>query len=303
MSAGAAGVAGVAGLLYRAAPSFWRQYASEWGKEIPKAPHLPDPSLWPDTGFHAAWLGHTTVLMKLDGYTILTDPVFSDRCGIDLKLMTVGLKRLVAPALPIDKLPKIDLVLLSHAHFDHFDLPSLRALERGRPEVVTAAKTSDLLRVDRYRRVTEAGWNASTRVGPLVIHGLEVNHWGARVRTDTWRGYGGYVIESRGRRIVFAGDTADSQSFRRLPGAGPVDLALMPIGAYNPWIHAHCTPEQAMRMANEARAEHVLAVHHQTFQLSREPHLEPIERLQYAAGNAQSRVAFREIGQEFHLSL
>src|SRR5579871_3382199 len=86
---------------------------------IPPAPTTPDPSKWPDRGLYAAWLGHTTVLLKADGTTIITDPVFSDRIGINLGVATLGLKRLVKPAIPFQKLPKIDLIVLSHAHMDH----------------------------------------------------------------------------------------------------------------------------------------------------------------------------------------
>jgi L-ascorbate metabolism protein UlaG (beta-lactamase superfamily) len=100
---------------------------------------------------------------------------------------------------------------------------------------------------------------------------------------------------------VFGGDTAYTESFRRIRTSKPVELAIMPIGAYNPWIHAHCNPEQALAMANDAGADFVLPVHHQTFQLSSEPYLEPIERLVLAAGSAEERVAIREIGGEFQL--
>src|SRR5580765_8907737 len=93
-------------------------------RQILPAPHRPRPQYWPDTGLHAAWLGHSTVLLKVDGVTILTDPVFSTRVGLNFGPLTVGVKRLVAPALRLVELPKIDLILLSHAHFDHFDTPS-----------------------------------------------------------------------------------------------------------------------------------------------------------------------------------
>ncbi len=102
--------------------------------------------MWGDRGLYAAWLGHSTVLLKIDGMTILTDPVLGDRVGLSFGPMTMGLKRLVAPALRADQLPRIDLVLLSHAHMDHFDLATLRALENRATTVVTASKTSDLLR-------------------------------------------------------------------------------------------------------------------------------------------------------------
>src|SRR5437879_7682268 len=100
------------------------------------APFTPTPRDWPDRGLHAAWLGHSTVLLKIDGTTILTDPVFSDRVGLSLGPVTIGLKRLVAPAAPLTRIPKVDLVLLSHAHMDHFDIPTLRLLENSRTSVV-----------------------------------------------------------------------------------------------------------------------------------------------------------------------
>src|SRR6478735_9001046 len=163
---GGASVTGLAGLgtfVYRAAPSFWKQYSKDLGRPIEVAPLHPDPRKWPDTGLHAAWLGHSTVLLKVDGTTILTDPVFSDRVGLSLGPVTLGLKRLVAPATSLNRLPAVDLVVLSHAHMDHFDIPSLRALESQRTSVVTASRTSDLLRPRHYREVRELKWGERAR--------------------------------------------------------------------------------------------------------------------------------------------
>jgi L-ascorbate metabolism protein UlaG (beta-lactamase superfamily) len=298
---GVAGLAGAGTLIYRISPSFWQQYARERSRLIEPPPVRPNPKSWPDSGLHAAWLGHATVLLKIDGFTILTDPVFSDKAGLSFGPLTLGLKRLVAPALELDELPPVDLILLSHAHMDHFDIPSLRRLENKKTPVLTARSTSDLLRVDRYRGVRELGWGEQAQIGPASIRAIEVNHWGARVRTDTYRGYNGYVIEAGRHRVLFAGDTATTDAFRELRTARGIDLAIMPIGAYNPWIRYHCTPEQAWRMGNDARAEFFLPIHHQTFQLSREPRLEPIERFHAAAGNHSRRIALDRIGEEFRL--
>jgi L-ascorbate metabolism protein UlaG (beta-lactamase superfamily) len=298
---GFAGLAGLGTFVYRAAPAFWKQYAEDMTRPIGAPALRPDPGAWPDTGLHAAWLGHSTVLLKVDGTTILTDPVFSDRVGLTFGPVTLGLKRLVAPAAPLGLLPKVDLVLLSHAHMDHFDIPTLRLLERSNTSVVTAAKTSDLLRVRRYREVRELNWGDRARVGAAEVRAIEVNHWGARMRTDTYRGYNGYLIEIGRYRILFAGDTAVTPAFRAVRTSKPVDLAIMPIGAYNPWIYYHCTPEQAWQMGNDAGAEHFIPVHHQTFQLSREPLLEPIERFYAASGSQPGRIAVGRIGQEFSL--
>ena len=288
--------------LRRAAPALLRQISEECKREVAPAPHQPNFDAWPRLGLHAAWLGHSTVLLMLDGFTILTDPVFSTRIGLNLGPLTIGLKRLVDVAAPRATLPPIDLILLSHAHMDHFDLPSLRHLEHRATEVVTADRTSDLLRVRRYAHVHELRWNEIIEIGPAKIRAFQVAHWGARMRSDVFRGYNAYLIEAGRHRVVFGGDTAYTTSFRQLRSSKPVDLAIMPVGAYDPWIHVHCNPEQAWQMANDAGAEFVLPVHHQTFQLSREARLEPIERIVTAAGPHPDRVCIREIGQEFHAS-
>jgi L-ascorbate metabolism protein UlaG (beta-lactamase superfamily) len=287
--------------LVKHAPTYWQQYSRQSRRVVMPAPRHPRWQDWPDTGIHAAWVGHSTVLLKVNGVVILTDPVFSERCGVRVGPVTIGLKRLVEPALALPHLPHVDLILLSHAHMDHFDLPSLRAMEGKRTTVITARSTSDLLRVRRYRSVHELGWGERLRMDSLTIHGVQVNHWGARFRTDTYRGYSGYVIESEGRRILFGGDTADTHEFRNLRSLGAIDLAIMPIGAYDPWIYAHCTPEQALRMSNEAGAEHLLPVHHRTFKLSREPDSEPIERFLTAAGAHPDRVVTQSIGDQASL--
>jgi L-ascorbate metabolism protein UlaG (beta-lactamase superfamily) len=237
----------------------------------------------------------------MDGFTVITDPVLGARCGVRMGPVTVGLKRLVGPALLRHDLPHIDLILLSHAHFDHFDLATLRALENAGTSVVTAKNTSDLLRVTRYKAVHEVGWDEHVHVGPLSIQGIQVSHWGARMHSDVHRGFNGYLIETSRHRVVFGGDTALTDSFRSVRASRRVDLAILPIGAYDPWIRVHCNPEQAWQMAEDCGAEHVLPVHHQTFRLSREPYYEPLERLLAATGGDTQRVATTRIGQEWSL--
>ena len=122
------------------------------------------------------------------------------------------------------------------------------------------------------------------------------------MRSDVYRGYNGYVITVGTRRILFAGDTAHTTTFRQLKSSREIDLAIMPIGAYDPWIHVHCNPEQALGMANDAGTQYIVPVHHQTFQLSREPKLEPLERLLKAVGADTARVCVREVGGEFSLT-
>jgi len=293
-------IGALANFAYRAGPMLIRRISADAKRPVESVRHSPDIRAWPATGLHAAWIGHSTVVLKIDGLLIVTDPVFSRRIGIRLGPFTLGLKRLVEPAVLIANLPTPDLILLSHAHMDHFDLRSLRKLESRNTTVVTARNTSDLLRVNRYRAVQQLGWDESIQAGNATIRAFEVRHWGARMQRDTHRGYNGYVIEAGRYRVLFGGDTAYTDCFRRLRSSKQFDLAIMPIGAYNPWIYAHCNPEEALSMANDAGAELVLPVHHRTFQLSREPAGEPMERLLRAAGQAEDRVCIRDFGEEAH---
>lgn len=295
-------VVDLAAFAFRAAPLFFRRVSEDLKRPIERAPNAPDLAAWPKDGVHATWIGHSTVAISIDGFLIVTDPVFSSRIGLNFGPITLGIKRLVEPAVALQKLPEPDLILLSHAHMDHFDIPSLRKLERHTTAVITAANTRDLLRERHYGSVKELRWNESAQIGPAVIRAFEVKHWGARMQSDTHRGYNGYTIEIGRYRILFGGDTAYTDAFRQLRSSRPFDLAIMPIGAYDPWIRAHCNPEQALTMANDAGAELILPVHHRTFQLSREPRNEPLERLLEAARPIEDRVCLRDFGQEFHVS-
>lgn len=272
-------------------------------RRITLAPALrPAPLSWDEESLTACWIGHSTVLVNLRGVTILTDPVLFPRVGANLRIGTVGPKRFVAPALSYAELPPIDLVLLSHAHMDHFDLPTLRCFG---PEtrVVTAPATSDLLRSTRLKQVRELSWGQGadyTIEGrKLRVEAFQVAHWGARWRTDTYRGYNGYTVSLDGTRFVFGGDTALTDSFKHLKRNGPYDMAIMPIGAYQPWIRSHCNPEQAVQMAEAAGATHFLPVHHLTFPLGQEQRQEPMQRLETAL--EAERIGWREIGGTFRI--
>lgn len=223
----------------------WRELRLQRRRLAETAKLSPHPKLWPDTGLFAAWLGHGTVIMKIGGVTILTDPILGDHCGLGFAGVSVGLKRFAAPALRhISDFPRIDVILLSHAHFDHFDRPTLRKFENRATTVVASVRTSDLLRPSRYRAIHELAWGERILHRGVSIRAFPVKHWGARMRRDTFRGYNGYLIETARHRVVFGGDTAYTDSFRPLKAAGPVNLAILPIGAYDPWIAVHCNPEQ-----------------------------------------------------------
>ncbi len=283
----------------------WREWTVESRRSIAPAFAKPNPTEWSNNRVTAAWLGHATVLINFFGIKILTDPVLFPRIGIRIPfLFTIGPKRLTAPALTFDELPKIDLILLSHAHFDHIDTRTLHRFNAS-TKVITAPRTRDLLRWTRLRDITELHWGELKTIvhslGEIDITAVRLKHWGARLQRDDYRGYNGYLIERNGRRILFSGDTAFTETFAELREKGPIDLAIFSIAAYNPWIRSHCTPEQAIEMANAAGAQFIMPVHHQTFRLSFEPSGEPIERFQTALRDQPERIALSEMGETFVL--
>jgi L-ascorbate metabolism protein UlaG (beta-lactamase superfamily) len=282
----------------------WREWIIESRRAIAPAFAKPRPETWSDQNLTAAWLGHATVLINFFGLWIITDPVLFARIGIRLPFLTIGPKRLTEPALTFAELPSIDLVILSHAHFDHIDRRTLKLFRRP-TRVITACGTRDLLRGTRFGEIIELGWNNTIR---LVFRGMEIEvaafraqHWGARMQYDQHRHYNSYVISRNNRRIIYGGDTAMTDAFAKLRDGKPFDLAIMSIGAYDPWIYAHATPEQAVAMADAAGARFIMPVHHQTFRLSVEPFWEPIERFTRALAHAPERIALREIGETFVL--
>jgi L-ascorbate metabolism protein UlaG (beta-lactamase superfamily) len=261
---------------------------------------------WSNDRLTAAWLGHATVLINFFGINILTDPALFPRVGIRVPGFTIGPKRLTAPALKVRELPPIHLIVLSHAHFDHFDLRTLRHFNSS-TRVVTARATADLLRGTRLRDISELSWNEtriiSTDAGEIEITAVPVRHWGARIQKDDYRGYNGYVLSRNNRHVLFGGDTAFTNTFTALRRFHGIDVAMMSIGCYNPWIQSHCTPEEAVQMATDADARYIIPIHHQTFRLSVEPFREPIELFERALANEPARIALREIGETFALPM
>jgi L-ascorbate metabolism protein UlaG (beta-lactamase superfamily) len=245
------------------------------------------------------------VLINFFGVNILTDPVLFPRIGIRIPFVfTLGPKRLTAPALKITELPRIDIIVVSHAHFDHLDWRTLSHFHQS-TRIVLPRNTRDLLRWTRLHEITELGCGESTSIhtnaGSTGITAVYGKHWGARLQTDDHRGYNGYLMERNEHRILFAGDTAFTESFKELRRHEPIELAIFSIAAYNPWIRSHCTPEEAIQMANDAGARFIMPVHHQTFRLSFEPMREPIERFETALKDEPERIAVREIGETFVL--
>lgn len=260
---------------------------------VPAAPLRPDLSDWNERKVSAVWLGHASVLFRLGGRTILADPVFSPRVGVGMCVMTVGPARLVGLPVELRDLPTPDVVLVSHAHFDHLDRPTLQRLPKS-AEIVTSEHNSDLVRDFGYRAAHELRWGDSRDVGGVRVTAVPVKHWGARVFHDAHRGACGFLLEHGGTRVLFGADSAYFEGWR---GLGPVDLCCVGIGAYDPWVANHATPEQAARMADHCQARLVLPMHHSTFKLSHEPLADPLKR--FRAVVPPERIALTQIGGEW----
>lgn len=265
----------------------------------------PDLTRWNEHALAACWLGHATMLLRVGEQTILIDPVFSTRVGLGWGFGTFGPARVTKPACAIGSLPPVDVILISHAHFDHLDLPTLSRLPRS-STIVCARGLKDLLGDLGFARLVEIDVDESIDLsmtsGRIRITGIEQRHWGARAVIDSNRSYCGFLIESfgatreRSSRVLYGGDTAYQDHWTSIGESGGVDLAIVGIGAYNPWIDGHANPEQAWQMAMHAGARKVLPMHHSTFKLSQEPMEEPLARFLNAAGDRAADVVCRSIG-------
>jgi L-ascorbate metabolism protein UlaG (beta-lactamase superfamily) len=287
-----------------------------------RAKYKPDWHTWPNDRLTLAWLGHSTVLINFYGTWILTDPVFTERCGVRVGPWTVGPRRLVHPPLKISELPPIDILLISHAHMDHTDIPSLRALQKmygGAKHVIIASNTRDVYVGLKLNDVHEVDWNESVEFASskektaVKVTGLEVRHAGWRMPWDACRSrnekkgrsYNAYLVEKEDdlghvHSFVFGGDTGYTPHFKalgdKLRAEGrEIECALMPIGTYNPWVEAHCNPEQAWRMTQEMNARVIVPIHWNTFTQSSEPRYEPMQWLRSIA--EPHRIALTEHGQ------
>ena len=261
----------------------------------------------------ACWIGHSTVLIKLGSTWVLTDPVFADVVGLNILGLRIGPRRILPPAITLEELPKPDVVLLSHAHMDHMDMWTLERLSAMWPKqiaVLTATNTSDVISELPWMSCDEVDWGESTQIAGLTVKALQVQHngWrfpGERCRGNgyrrTGRSYNGYEIEFDGMRIVFGGDTAYTTAFNTVHPE--VDLAIMPIGAYEGYSAFHCNPEEAHAMSELMKARAIMPIHHLTFKQSAEPIREPLSRLLRATDQRRMHIAARLPGGTYkHLT-
>jgi L-ascorbate metabolism protein UlaG (beta-lactamase superfamily) len=244
-----------------------------WPKNVPVHPSMPSRRVAGEA-MRVTWIGHSTVLIQTQGLNILTDPIWSERAS---PVSFAGPKRVRAPGVAFDALPPIDLVLVSHAHYDHLDLPTLRRLwARDRPRIVVPLGIDAILRGAGIPSIAR-DWGQHVAIAPHVALTLErVHHWSNRTGPDRNRAlWTGFTIRLPGGNLFFAGDTGlgDGGWVRDAARDGPYRLALIPIGAYLPremMAPSHIGPSDAARIFRDLGAAYGLGVHWGTFQLSAE---------------------------------
>ena len=237
---------------------------------------------------YIAWIGHATFLIKLGNTTIITDPVFSKNAGP----LIFGPDRFTEPALNLDEIPKTDLFLLTHNHYDHLDKSTIRKFPFKDAKVLLPLKLGKYFK-PRFKDINEMDWYDEIKVNnDLKITFLPAVHWSKRSLTDTNKTlWGNFLIEYKGKKILFACDTGYGNIYKDLGEKyGPIDITMINIGAYNfkPMFDKsiyHTTPEEALNVAQDLKSKKVIGMHWGTFVLSLEPIMEPRKRFKDNAEN------------------
>jgi L-ascorbate metabolism protein UlaG (beta-lactamase superfamily) len=263
-------------------PSVW----STWPNQIENIAYPPPDQDIAAGSLGVTFIGHSTFLLRLPGLTVLTDPIFSKRCS---PVNFAGPARVRAPGLAIADLPKIDLLLLSHNHYDHCDVVSLRKLRRRFPQmrIVTSLGNAAFLAAKRITDAVELDWWQAIELAGTRITAVPARHFAARSLSDRNKTlWVGFVLEHGGAKIYFAGDTGYTKFFKEIAQRlGAPDLALLPIGAYEPrWFMGpvHMNPDDAVKAFIDLGAKHAIGMHFGTFQLTAEAIDAPLHDLDLA---------------------
>jgi L-ascorbate metabolism protein UlaG (beta-lactamase superfamily) len=282
-----------------------RKRAQQFGRLVrhsavtPRTGYTYKPQLVTNGELGVTFIGHASFFVQMGGQSVVLDPNFARWLFV--------LKRLRKPGLRVDDLPPIDLVLVTHAHFDHLHRPSLRAIVNhtrrttGKgPTIVVPHHVFDLVSDIGFEEIIELDWWNHYRHGGLTVTHVPSRHWGARILKDSHRGYGGYVLRSEKHSLYHAGDTAYFSGFREIGQRLSPEVALLPIGAYNPeqFRNVHTSPGDATRAFLDLNSRWMVPMHYGSFRLSHEPIDEPLQLLEREAKSAgiEDRVVVMEEG-------
>lgn len=282
--------------------------AKGMGEEIEhqtsKAPLHPTPEKWLNNEVTVAWLGHASFLINFFGTRILIDPALGSRIGITpIGHQTIGPRRYISAALNSAEVGPIDLLLLSHAHTDHFDYPTLRQVQSPNTIAVTAKNTTSLWQGMKFGSIEEMHWGDCKSLAGVNVKAIEGKHWGARLPWLKGMEANTLLLSKSNVNILFGGDTGYTDLIKQQLNGLPIDLAIMGIAAYSPksFEARHTTPEQAWKMAEEMSAKWIIPMHWGSFKLSNEPMEEPIIRFRQAAAGQIEKVAIQEVGASWVL--
>ena len=259
---------------------------------------------------YAIWIGHSTFLINNGDLQILTDPIFSDRAS---PFSWIGPRRLVPPAMRVDQVSDVDVVTISHNHYDHLDISSLISLQKSNPKCLILVPMGDkkLLDTAGIKNVFEFDWWDSIKINNTKFFFTPAQHWSARGLTDrNLSHWGGWYIQTPEMSLYHVGDSGYSADFRKVrERLGSPKYAFIPIGAYAPrWFmkSAHVDPAEAFQIAIDVGAEYSVAMHWGTFSLSDEPTFEPLLRLQQIrrdSGLPENYFFAPEMGEIIYLDL
>ncbi len=270
-----------------------RKRARQFGRLVrhsavtPRTGETHKPNLVSNGEMGVTFIGHASFFVQIGGQNVVIDPNFARWLFV--------LKRLRKPGIRVQDLPPIDLVLVTHAHFDHLHRPSLRTIVQHTrrtsghaPAIIVPHHVFDLVSDLGFSEVIELDWWNTLRRGQLSITHVPSRHWGARILKDSHRGYGGYVLRAGKHSVYHAGDTAYFSGFREIGRRLAPELALLPIGAYNPpqFRNVHADPSDATRAFLDLNARWMVPMHYGTFRLSHEPMEEPLQLLEKEAEGA-----------------
>lgn len=267
-----------------------RRRATQFGRLVrhsavtPLSGRTHQPRLATNGELGVTFIGHASFFLQIGGQKVLVDPNFARWLFV--------LKRLRRPGLEVRDLPPIDLVLITHAHFDHLHRPSLRAIVQNNqrrgdtpPSIIVPTHVTDLVSDIGFSEIIELDWWNTSRYGNVAVTHVPSRHWGARILKDSHRGYGGYVLRSGKHSIYHAGDTAYFNGFREIGRRLSPQVALLPIGAYNPaqYRNVHTNPADATQAFLDLHSRWMIPMHYGTFRLSHEPVDEPLQLLEEEA--------------------